>query len=409
MARIKAPYNLYPRKLKSGKKVWYYQARDPSGKRLPGRSTGESTKGEARNFCDKLLKSGRLASPKVPTLSEWAQDRRWYEWDRDDPSPACLYCKGRLARSSKERPALGRGHVDRCRTYLQTHILPAFGSERLDRVEPAQLEEWLFRLAELYAQKTVNNIASAFRSMTSEAFRLSIIDDDPWKRVPLFAGDSKPRGTVTISEALKLMDPSEIDSIWKGNRLNYLMNLAAMLTGRREGELLALLKDNLHDDHIDVEASWTIRYHERGPTKTKVKAPIPIPKYLYKALTEFAIWDGYVFSYTKGHTPATGARVADALYDALEKIGVDKDERKRRNIVFHSWRKFANSYLRSRGVPDAKIRLLTLHKTEAMTDHYTNWNPEGLRDVSHEQELLANALSDPRARSTILNESNEVS
>jgi integrase len=402
LASVRASYTLFFRPLSDGTKVWYYHARDAKGHRLTARSTGKTTKGEARQYCDELLRNGKLAAAKVPTLLDWTKERHWYEWPRDKEEPLCLYARGRLARSSKDKPAVGRGHIDRCYAHLRDHILPSFGSHRLDEITPGQLEEWLFDLANRFAQKTVINIGSAFRTITAEAFRLELISDDPWKRVPNFVGDSKPRGVLTTAEALKLMNPITVEEVWNGNQVNYFMSLTAMITACRQGELLALRKENIHPDHLDVEASWTIRYHERGPTKTKTKAPVPIPKYLYDALSDFAQWDGYVFSFTLGRTPATGARVTDAFYKALENIGIDEDERDRRNLVFHSWRRFANTYLRSRGLPDAKVRQLTRHESEAMTEHYTSWNADDFSDVSKEQAFLTKALTDDKARAALI-------
>jgi integrase len=211
-----------------------------------------------------------------------------------------------------------------------------------------------------------------------------------------------------MREALTLMNPTTAKGVWNKSQLNYLMSLTAMITACRQGELLALRRENLHIDHLDVEASWSIRYHERGPTKTKTKAPVPIPQYLYEALSDFAQWDGYIFSFTLGRMPATGARVTDALYKALENIGIDEEERLRRGIVFHSWRRFANTYLRARGLPDAKVRQLTGHESEAMTDHYTNWNAEDFSDVAKEQAFLAKALTDDKTRDILIKQSPEV-
>jgi integrase len=405
MASIRGAYSLFPRPRAKGKPVFYFHAYDAEGRRLTARSTGKTSKSEARAYCDELLRSGRLANPEAPTLSAWIEARQWYDWPRKQAEPNCLYCKGRLARSSKDRPAIGRGHVDRCAAYLRDYIAPTFGDVHLDRIMPDDLERWMFDLAAKgLATKTVNNIASAFRVMTGEALRLELIADDPWKRVPLFSAEGKPRGVLTVAEAMQLMDPETVDTVWKGNQLNYLISLTAMLTACRQGELLALRRENLHEDHLDIEASWTIRYHERGPTKTKTKAPVPIPPYLFKLLDGFAEWEGYLFSYTAGKTPATGARVADALYDALGKIGIDDTTRRERGLVFHSWRRFANTYLRSRGLPDAKVRQLTRHKAESMTEHYTSWNAGDFADVVEEQELLSKALVDLKARARVIKE-----
>lgn len=390
MPRVRQRFSLYRRRRASGPSVYYFQTYDKEGRRLPGRSTGKTSKGEALDYVLELAKQGRLASPDSPTLSAWVAERNWYDWPRAEAEPRCLYSKAKLARSPSDRPAISRGHVDRCRRFLEIYILPEFGKERLDALKPGDLEAWMFSLRDKgLATKSVVNIASAFRTITAEALRLELIGSDPWTKVPAFQAGSARRSALSYEEALKLLSPATWAEVWKGNRLNYLVNLTAAVTACRQGELLALLRENLHRDHIEVEASWSIRYHERGPTKTKRKAPVPIPLGLFTLLSEFAPWEGYLFSFTAGMTPATGARVADALYSAMERaLGIDEDERKRRGLTFHSWRRWSNSYLRARGIPDAKIRELTRHASERMTEHYTSWDPEAFRDVADEQTLL---------------------
>jgi integrase len=51
-----------------------------------------------------------------------------------------------------------------------------------------------------------------------------------------------------------------------------------------------------------------------------------------------------------------------------------------RNVTFHSWRHFFNSYFRTK-IPDAKLQQMTGHKTQEMTDHYTHFRIEDFNDV----------------------------
>jgi len=44
----KQPYNLYPRKTKGGKIIWYYRTYDDGGNRTSGKSTGQTSKTAAR-------------------------------------------------------------------------------------------------------------------------------------------------------------------------------------------------------------------------------------------------------------------------------------------------------------------------------------------------------------------------
>ena len=409
MGRYKKPFTVYPRKpenealdgkrSKKQKTIFYYQTYSELGVRTVGKSTGKMTKKEAEEYCNRLFKEDKLTEGKVPTLEDWAEERKWYLWKTD--TPECEYTKGRLKRSSKESPAVGKAYIQRNRAYLEIYILPVFGKLPLNKIRPTNLEEWLFDLADgiaspkqerSLAPKTVNNVASAFRIMMKEAKRLGIIDIDPWKSVEPYSADSKKRSSLSVNEALELMHPKNIQRYWKGHMLYYLVNLTGMLTSLREGEILALRKENLFPDHFFVDASYSFKFHKRGKTKTKRIATVSIPNYLYKELTKFAEWDGYIFSFNAGETPASSNKVLDALYSAMEKIGISKESSQEKGLCFHSWRRFNNTYLRARNVPDVKIRAQTGHVTEEMTDHYTDFRIEDFSEVAKAQNSLVDDL-----------------
>lgn len=392
MPHIKSSYTLFPKQLKTGR-VYYFQTYDNNGRRLGARSTGKRTRSEARQFCDELLKAERLTSPECPTLETWTIERHFYEWEDESPQPKCLYALGRLARSSPNRPAVQRHYIGECKRKLRKYILPNFGKYKINLLTPSMLEKWMFGLRERgLSAKTVNNISSAFRIITSEAQRLALIVDDPWKRVPMLSPDSKYRGSLDTSEALHLMDPRTIDTVWAGHELYYLLSLTAMLTGCRQGEILATQRKDWHTDHLDVFQGWKPRSKELGPTKTKSKAPVAIPEYLFNRVMAFCKWDGFVFSFTGGRSPATGNRATEAFNEALGRIGIDEAQRMERGIKFHGWRKFCNTYLRGMNISDPKIQAQTRHATKEMTDHYTTWNAEDFADVRKALEDLTRRI-----------------
>lgn len=53
---------LYKRTLKSGKKIYYYQAYKPDGTLTSGKTTGCKTKSAAVHYCETLLMQGRKNS-----------------------------------------------------------------------------------------------------------------------------------------------------------------------------------------------------------------------------------------------------------------------------------------------------------------------------------------------------------
>lgn len=402
------PYTLYPRKLKSGRVVYYYMPRDPeTGRRLPGLSTERENEREARRHCERLLAEGKLIPEKkarpqastprrrrVPTLAEWADERRWWQWT--DEGPKCEYCNGELERSSAEAPAIQRDHADQSLRILRKNILPIHGGRRLDHIEPADLESIMKAWRdEGRESKTINNRASVYRVMLAEAERLKIIAENPWRRVKAYYVQDNPKGILSRSEYVDLMRPDGIATTWADQYIYYAANLLASVTGFREGEILALKADDIHADHVTVAHSWDRKYGE-GPQKTKRgKDEIPIPSMVYDIVKPLLTWGGYVFSFKNGARPCSGNRCNTALRDALARIGISDNERKRRQVSFHSWRAFANTYFRSYGVPDAKVQQITRHETQKMTEHYSDFHLEDFKEVSEAQASLAALLLAP--------------
>ncbi|KKL26649.1 hypothetical protein LCGC14_2393170, partial [marine sediment metagenome] len=365
MPRYKEPFSLYPRKTKKNIIVWYYRTYNEKGRRTIGRSTGESSKTLARQYCQKLISKNKLIPQKSPTLAEWAEKRRWWIWGE------CLYIKGRLARSSADRPAITRRYADLNYRVLEQRILSEHGDKRLDTITPEDCEKLLFYWADQgFTHKTVNNWASAYRVMLGEAARIDIIERNPWEKVLSLVPNSKRRGLLTMAEARQLLNPATYEKVWDGHHMYYCINLVAALTAMRQGEILALRRGNVFSDHLHVKHSWATKYGQ-GKTKTKEIADVPIPGFLYREMEKYLKGKGYIFSFSDGRRPATGNRVTEWLYRAMRNIGISEHERAERNLTFHSWRHFFNTYLRSRGVPDSKIKAVTRHKTQEMTEHYT--------------------------------------
>ncbi len=56
----------------------------------------------------------------------------------------CLYCKGRLARSSPDKPAISQRYADDCLHILKTRILPKHGHLKLETISSEDCESLLF-------------------------------------------------------------------------------------------------------------------------------------------------------------------------------------------------------------------------------------------------------------------------
>lgn len=411
MPRFAEDYTFYTRAMKDGRRVYYYRARDPeTGARLPGRSTGKINERDALRVCERLKARGELIpAPKAPkppaevrrsrrppTLAEWVAERHFFEWEKDKP-PACLYCQGELKRSSEGAPAIQRGHADRSRRVLVDEILPQHGRYRIDQISPLMCEDLLAAWSAAgLANKTLNNWASVYRVVMAEAARLGVVPVSPWAEVKGYRPDKGGKGVLTVDEFRALMHPASLDARWT-TREAYEVNLLAALTGLRLGECLALHPADVFADHIVVSASWDMVYGE-GPQKTKRGTDqIPVPGYLGKLLVARAALckrpEDYIFAISDDRKrPMAKLTVERALYAALASIGITPEERKARRVSFHSWRAFANTFFRASGVPDSKVRAITRHETEAMTEHYSAFRLEDFREVAEAQAALVREL-----------------
>ena len=80
--RYREKYTLIPRKLSSGKTMYYYRSYDQDGNRTTPKSTGQTTKTAAKHYCDQLLKAGGLHTSGDVTFHEYA--RNWWKYEKCD-------------------------------------------------------------------------------------------------------------------------------------------------------------------------------------------------------------------------------------------------------------------------------------------------------------------------------------
>jgi integrase len=224
--------------------------------------------------------------------------------------------------------------------------------------------------------------------MLREAKRKGMINDNPAARVEQLKETTKERGILDLEEARELLNENSFAKYWQ-NEVAFVANLLSATSGMRLGEVVALQVQDIRNGYVFVEHSWDRRIGLKS-TKTRHVREIPIPRKTQRWLKRLMEnrSGGYIFSTNNGVSPVYYRAVTDELYKALEKIGITPDERKLRNLSFHSWRHLYNSLLRGK-VPDAKLQRLTGHRTQAMTDRYSHFSVDDFRDVLAIQEELA--------------------
>jgi hypothetical protein len=180
--RLKEAFSLYKRKLVSGKVVFYYQAYDGQGRRVCGQSTGKTNKTAAREYCNELLRLGKLVpenksgavaapsvmnvpavnvsgvyaptpamptsatlAPAIPTLTQ-AQTAALAKWGGRMPTfeeysqgwwnfDTCDYLKKRMGRR-----AISKAYASAGEYAVRVHLLPVFGKRRIDTLATFEID-----------------------------------------------------------------------------------------------------------------------------------------------------------------------------------------------------------------------------------------------------------------------------
>ncbi len=245
---------------------------------------------------------------------------------------------------------------------------------------------------------TVGVIIYSFSLPLKEAVRLNIIEENPTDKILKTSQSDKERGVLTREEVIALRNKLEE----KKNTLFpsfYYGILLGIITGMRISEIRALCTDDIVPSS-NPELYKVIIRHSVGylsglkSTKGKYERAVLIPSTLGKALILNASPDGVVLpspQCKKSYMSVPALR--GAFYTLLEDISIDKEERERRNITFHSLRHTFSTLARDEDIPQEDRMLVLGHKTTAVNDRYTHSSDDALERVSKlSLELYESAL-----------------
>jgi len=157
----------------------------------------------------------------------------------------------------------------------------------------------------------------------------------------------------------------------------------------RIGELRGLRCDMVFNDYIHVQGQY-LKNKYVDHTKTKHDRTIPISAAMRNMLDDLLAKNGsgYVFSDDGGKTPISNDWLNKGLNLALKKIGINYEEKLKRNLSFHAWRHFLNTLLLTSNVGLSKVQKVTGHKSLKMTEHYTHFDTKQFSEVVDVQNNL---------------------
>ena len=156
----------------------------------------------------------------------------------------------------------------------------------------------------------------------------------------------------------------------------------------RIGEILGLRGEYVFDDYIHVCGQSGSGGGYKPYTKTKVNRNITLVPEIIALLRGLNNGKGFVFSQDGGASSITECTVRLDFYQALEKIGISKEERERRALTIHGWRHFLNTELLRQGLSVMQVQGVTGHKSLRMTELYNHPGEGQKSDVMEAQTKI---------------------
>lgn len=272
---------------------------------------------------------------------------------------------------------LSLDYLDHNRRAIRLHIAPypGFKALRLSKLRAGIIKDWQLWAIEKGATPRASNVAlQAIKVPIHDAVARGDLLADPLTVVKKVPEEPKERGVLTPAEIASLIHAPEKDP-----RIRAAV-LLAVLAGLRRGEIRGLRWGDVcwEQQTINICHNSVDQELDKQP-KTGSKRIVPLHVAAITALKEvLAIapktkdLDFVFFSSSKPGLPITGHAILDGLCRMLEAIGIDADERRRRNINLHAMRHTFITLMRNRGISDISVMALSGHKSPEMLTRYSH-------------------------------------
>ncbi len=290
-------------------------------------------------------------------------------WDFENSE----YVKKRIARGYDIKQRNCKEKLGIVRRYWAKY----FAADRtIQSLTPKELDEFLLylRMEKELSADTVNKTMTAGNMAFDFLVKEGLIDSNPLASVERFKVSPKKRGIPTETEMRQLM---ALDWDWTDSAYKLAFKVAALF-GLRAGEIsgLQVCDVDVVGDLLYIRHSWN-DVDKLKSTKNGDDRTIPIEHGVAVELlnnarrnpeysdTSFVFWSAKVAG-----QPIWPSSFEDDFYIAMQKIGISEEQRKERNIVFHSLRHYCATQIAQRTSLEIAMKILG-HRTEEMTRLYS--------------------------------------
>ena len=356
--------------MKRSNGIWYYYVYR-WGKKVY-RSTGERKKILAQEVINDRIRANDLLceneAQRPKTFAEFATGF----WNYD----TCPIIQDKIQRGGHYSRKVAQGYAVR----TENEFIKTFGKKMLPEINNSMIRSWHRNLPERLkvTAKTANDYLACLRQMFDEAIRQNLISQNPCRDIKLLIAQPKIRGCYTQEQIDKLFKTS-----WDDVFCEAACRLAAT-TGMRLGEIQALSREQIREDWIAVDRSWSIEDGGVKSTKSGKARVVPLIPEIRQMLLDLPSDGPFLFS-MDGVQPLHRKWFERHLEDRMSKAGID---RKADNLLFHSFRHYFNTRLVANGVASEKIRSVIGHESEQMTDRYLHLNVRDLDSIRAVQSAV---------------------
>lgn len=321
------------------------------------------TKKEAEQLLRQMRRHAEDGSPVVEsalTVATWSE--RWID---------------RTLAVSPRKPTTKETYSRLIRHHM---IGGSIGVERLDRLTPSKVEEWLHGLLQTRSEATCRQVHAILCMILDGAVREGLVRRNVARAV------SKPRVPRTDVKSYSLEEVSQLLMSAKGDRLESFLRLL-VFTGLRKGEALGLRWSEVDFDAAQIRVTGTLArvggaLTRQEPKTSKSRRSVPLVPEAIEALRDQRVrqakerlaageaWtdSGYVFT-TEAGTPVDPRNALRWFYLVRDRAGIDAGS-------LHSFRHAAASVLLSNGVPMPVVSDVLGHSSISITvDMYGHMAP----------------------------------
>jgi integrase len=262
---------------------------------------------------------------------------------------------------------------------VRRHMVPFPGFAKLTvkDLTPGHVSDWQTWAAERgMSGRRINAITQTMRVAVRWAVTRGDLKTDVFAKINKAPDRPKEKGILTQAEMSALIHPKI------GEPRDRAAALLGALCGLRRGEIRGLLWGDIDTENgmLKIEHNWQDLEGMKGP-KAGSKGIVPMIDTVTNALQSVRLShrnpasDAFVFeSLDCPGKPLSVKWVEGAVGRCLDAIGIDRDERKKRNITTHSLRHCFVTNGRLLGFSDFEIATLARHNGHgnAMTERYSH-------------------------------------